>query len=253
MLSQSVLYVCIVLEGLLLVRAARSNLLKKFPLFYFYIAFVMLRDLFGTPIYMHYRSFYGSFYWATALLAAAVSYGVLMEIYSRSLKNYPGAARFFRVLLFVMFLAIATLVAVSSLSAAQPSAIRAIGLMDRNLRQLQAVLLICLLALLAYYKIPMGKNLRGVVLGYALFIGANVITLTFITHPAAGLAPFMRMIEPLFYMVTLLIWSVTLWAPSAEVVSGVPCGIEEDYERLARETRMIILRARTHLARAGRP
>lgn len=252
MLNLAVWFVCAALEAVLLIRAARTDLLKKFPLFYSYIAWVLATDLLSTPIYKYYPSAYSSFYWATELLFAVVSYGVLMEIYGRSLRDYPGVARFFRYLLLLVFLAIATKVGVGLFGYAHLSAVRAIADLERNLRQAQAVLLVGALALFVYYKIFVGRNLRGLVLGYALFVGADVITLAFMAHPATGFAPLMRKAEPLCYIVSLIIWSLTLWAPKAEAVSNVSRGIENDYERLAADTRMMLLRARTHLARVGR-
>ncbi|MGB6877655.1 MAG: hypothetical protein WBD87_16650 [Candidatus Acidiferrales bacterium] len=253
MLSQSVWWVCIALEALLLARAARANLFKKFPLFYSYIAWVLATDLLSVPIYMHYPSLYSSFYWATEFLMAAISYGVLMEIYHRSLKNYPGVARFFEILLLIMFLVIATKVSVGLFSNSHLSFARAVAELEHDLRQLQAVLLSCLLVLFIYYKIPIGRNLRGLVLGYSLLVGTEVITLTFAFHPTTGFAPLMRRVEPLLYAVSLIIWSLALWASSPEMVTGTSCGIEQDYEHLAQETKMMLLRARTHLARAARP
>ncbi|HEV3513580.1 MAG TPA: hypothetical protein VGS05_17855 [Candidatus Sulfotelmatobacter sp.] len=252
MLDLLVWSACAVLEGLLLVRAARTNLFRTFPLFFSYIACVLARDLLGTTVYVHYPSLYGSFYWTTELLVAVISYGVLLEIYIHALKNYPGVATLFRALLLVMFLAIAIKVGVSSFGYAHLSAMHFIADLERNLRRLQAVLLAGLLGLFAYYKIPVGRNLRGLVLGYALFVGADVITLTFMAHPAVGLAHLVRKIEPLCYTMSLIIWSLALWVPRVEGITDVPCGIEQDYEHLAREARMMLLRARTHLARGVR-
>ncbi len=252
-LNQAVWCLCIVLEGVLLIRATRANLLEKFPLFYTYIAWVLAKDLLSIPIYAHYPSLYAPFYWTTEFLLAAISYGVLMEIYNQSLKNYPGVARFFRIFLLTAFLVIAVKVSIGSFSSSHLVFGRTVAELERNLRQVQAVLLSCLLILFVYYKIPVGRNLRGLVLGYSLFIGADVVTLTFIAHPATGFAPFMRQIQPFLYAISLVIWSVALWASSPEVAAEVPCGIERDYEHLAQETRMVLLRARTHLARATRP
>lgn len=253
MFNESVLCACIVLEGWLLARAARTKLFKKFPLFYFYVAWVLARDLLGTPVYTHYPSFYSSFYWSTEFLLAAISYGVLMEIYSGSLKNYPGVAKFFRVFLLIMFFVVVAKVGIGSLNNLQLSFGRAVVELEDGLRQLQAVLLSCLLLLFVYYKIPLGRNLRGIVLGYSVLVGTDVITLTFAFHPTDGFASMMRQSEPTFYAISLIIWLLTLWAPSAEIVSDVSYGIEEHYEHLARETRMMLLRARAHLARAARP
>jgi hypothetical protein len=251
--NQIVWGVCIVLEILLLVRAARASLFKRFGLFYAYIASVLLKDLLSIPIYTHLPSLYGSFYWTMAVLLAAVSYGVLMEIYNQSLKNYPGVAKFFRVFLVIMFLVIAAKVIAGSFADTHQPFGRVVAELERNLRQLQGILLCCLLALLVYYKIAVGKNLRGLLLGYCLLIGTEIITRTFAFNPASGFDAVMRKVEPAFYAASLLIWTFTLWASRPEVVADSSCGIAQDYGRLAQETRMILDRARAHLARAARP
>lgn len=252
MLNQSVWWMCITLEVSLLARGMRARLLQTFPLFYSYIFLVLITDLISTPIYRYHASVYPSFYWATELLLAATSYGVLAEIYSQSLKNYPGVARFFRILLLIMFFAVATKVVASSLSTAHMSFGRAVADLGRNVRELQAVLLCGLLGLFAYYKIAAEKNLRGLVVGYSLVVTSEVVTLTFAFYPAAGFDLFMRKIEPVIYGVCLLIWLSALWVSQPEVAPEVPCGIERDYERLSRETRMAVIRARAHVARAVR-
>lgn len=252
MLNKAALCACIVLESFLLVRGARTSLCKKFPLFYSYIAGVLTRDLFGTIIYVYYPSFYTRFYWSTELVVGLISCGVLVEIYTQSFKNRPGLARFFRALLLILFLAMAVKAALGWLGNAQMSPVRAIAGLEGNLRQLQAGLLICLLALLVYYGIGLGRNLSGLALGYALFIAADVITATFMADPNTGFALLMRKIEPLSYLVALVIWSFALWVPRPESTTNVSYAIEENYERLARETRIMLLRARTHLARMTR-
>lgn len=253
MLDETILWVCIALEGLLLVRAVRTNLFKEFPVFYFYIGSVLARDLLGTPVYIHYPSLYSRFYWSTEFAVAVISYALVMEIYSRSLQNYPGAARLFKIILSMVFIAIAAKIGLNCLGSAPLPLVRAIADLERSLRQLQALLLTCLLGLFVYYKIPVAKNLRGVALGYALFVGTYVIILTFVSHPATGFGALMRILEPLSYVVSLLIWSVALWVPSPEAAGPIPCKIQEDYEHLAQETRMLLLRARRHLAKVGRP
>lgn len=246
-------WVCISLEVMLLVRAVRGRLFPTFPLFYCYILLVLIIDLMSGPVYVYYPALYPSFYWATELVLAAVSCGVLLEIYNQSLKTYPGVARFFRVLLLVVFLAVAIRVGMGSWGSLHISFGRTVAELERNLRQLQGILLCCLLGLFVYYKIAIGKNLRGLVFGYTLFIAADLITLTFIAHPATGLSLLMRKIEPILYALALFIWLWALWESRAQAASEAPCGIEKDYEHLSQETRLMLVRARAHLARAVRP
>jgi len=253
MWSQLIWWACIALETLLLIRAARTKLLKRFPVFYSYICCVLLIDLLAIPILKMSPSVYLLFYWSAEFLTAVLGYGVIVEIYNLSLKKYPGVARFVRVLLLFIFLAVGLKVSVNLFGNTGIALPFAIGDLERTLRQMQALLLCCLLALFVYYKIPVNKNLRGLIFGYSLFIGANVILVTFITHPSTGLAAKMRDIEPAFYAISLLIWTAALWTSSPEPVLQGAQGIERDYEYLARETRTMLLRARAQLMRATRP
>jgi hypothetical protein len=253
MWSQFVWWACIGLEALLLVRVVKTRLFKRFSLFYAYVGCVLATDLLSVVIYSHNPRFYFLFYWVTEFLLAVISYGVIVEIYNLSLKNYPGVARFVRVLLLFIFLAVGVKVSVNLFGNAGIALPFAIGDLERTLRQMQALLLCCLLALFVYYKIPANRNLRGLIFGYSLFIGANVILVTFITHPSTGVAAMMRDIEPFVYAISLLIWSAALWTSSPEPVLLGAQGIERDYEYLARETRTMLLRARAQLMRATRP
>src|SRR5690348_6913229 len=90
---------CIGMETLLLIRAAQTRLLKRFTTFYSYLCGVLLIDLLAIPLYRTSPGAYLLFYWSAELLKAILGYAVIVEIYHFSLKNYPGVARFVRVLL----------------------------------------------------------------------------------------------------------------------------------------------------------
>jgi hypothetical protein len=252
MWDQLVWGVCIGLEALLLIRAAQTKLLNRFPTFYSYLCCVLLIDLLAIPLYRTSPGAYLLFYWSAELLKAILGYAVIVEIYHRSLKNYPGVARLVKILLLIVFLAITAKLGVSLFQNSEVTLPHAIGDLERSLRQMQTVLLCCLMALFIYYKVPVDRNLHGLLLGYSLFVGANVIAFTFITHPTTGFAVLMRKIVPIFYTISLIIWTAALWRSSPEPVFQGAQEIERDYENLARETRNLLLRARTHLMRAIR-
>lgn len=253
MWSQIVWGTCIGLEALVLLRAARTKLLRRFPIFHLYISFVLLVDLVAIPLSKTSPDIYFLFYWLTAFLQAVLGYGVTVEIFNLSLKNYPGVARLARTLLMFVFLGVVVKVGINLLNKPDIVLPYAIANMERSLRQVQAVLLFCLLALLIYYKILVNRNVKGLLFGFSLFIGADVISFTFITHPTSGIALLMRQIDPICYAISLIIWLVALWSPSPQRVIDGTQTIELDYENLARETRILLLRARTHLIRVGRP
>ena len=253
MWSQIVWGTCIGLEALVLLRATKTNLLRRFPIFYLYVSLVLLVDLIAIPLSKTSPDVYFLFYWLTAFLQAVLGYGVTVEIFNISLKNYPGVARLARTLLMIVFLGVVVKVGINLLNRPDIVLPYAIANMERSLRQVQAVLLFCLLALLVYYKIPVNRNVKGLLFGYSLFIGADVISFTFITHPNSGFAILMRQINPVCYATSLVIWLVALWSPSLQRVLEGREELVQDYEILARETRILLLRARTHLIRVSRP
>lgn len=252
MFDQLIWGLCIALEALILFRAARTGLFRRYQLFYGYIACVLVKDLFSIPIYRDVRSLYPAFYYTAELLLAAIGYGILAEIYNRSLKNYSGVAKFFRIFFVIAFFVVIIKVGVDTFVIGSASFGRIAAGLEQHFRQLQAVLLSGLLVLFMYYRIGVGKNLRGLIIGYSLLVGTEVITLTFALHLMAGFGRFMRAAEPAFYAISLFIWLVTLWATQPEVAPNVSCGIERDYARLMRATRMMLLRVRVQISRAVR-
>ena len=251
--SHPVWSLSVALEALLLIRAAKTSLFRKFPLFYSYILCVLVIDLISTPIYIQYPSIYSPFYWSTELLVAIIGYGVVVEIYTQSLQNYHGVARFFKILLCMIFCAATARVALTSFADSGKGFARAVADLEGNVREAQVLLMCCLLILFVYYKVSIGRSLRGLILGYALFLGTDSISSAFIAHPASGLAPLMRKVEPTFYALSLVIWVVNLWVSRPEQCPERSRELEHDYEYFARATKMLLLRARTHLVRAGRP
>jgi hypothetical protein len=253
MFNQAIWWTCISLEVLLLVRSGSTKLLKKFPVFYSYLAVVLVTDLLAILIYRNFPRAYGTFYWSEEFLTAMVGYGVIAEIYNRSLKNYPGVAKFTRYFIFGILFVIAAKTGADLLSNSSISLTHAAAEMQRDLRNMQAILIVSFLGLFLYYQIPISRNLQGLIFGYALFTASIVIGLTFVSHPQSGFALLMRKLEPIVYVVSLMIWSIALWSPSPEPAVSTNCGIERDYKSLVQETRSMLLRARTHLVRTARP
>lgn len=228
-------------------------MLKRFPIFYSYVGCVLIIDATAIPLVHTSPKAYFLFYWSSEFLTAVLGYALIIEIYHLSLKRFPGVARLVKLLLVVVFLGILVKSCAGLLANANVTLPYAIGDLERTLRQLQAVMLGCLLIIFAYYRIPASSNLRGIILGYSLFVAVDVVSVTIITHPATGFAALIRSVEPAVYGVSLLIWTASLWNPSARVAFEETPGTESDYLQLARATRMLLIRARAQLLRAVRP
>ncbi len=238
----------IALCALLLMRAFQKRLVRRYPLFYSYIACVLLADLARSCFYGASPASYQKFYWGTELVSILAGYGVILEIYKRALENYPRPARRAQSLLLFVLLVTAAKVLVDTLNSPSGSWVLAIAELGRNLRNVQGALLIVMLGLFGYYRIPAGRNLRGLMCGYGFFIATSISSLAFRSRLPNELSLLLQKLQPVLYLIALLIWCVALWSYRPEPQPDP----EVDYPHLARQTRALLARALTHVWRVIR-
>jgi len=113
----------------------------------------------------------------------------------------------------------------------------------------QSLAIIALVALFLFYAIPFGRNLRGILLGYGLFVGISVIQLTFVTNTASRFNRFWAHVSPGSYLMVLGLWALHLWsyAPNPEPKRAVR--LEEQYQRIAAATGQRLREGRAYLAK----
>jgi len=253
MLGQAIWWGSIALEALLLIRGLQGKLLGRYPFFYAYILFVWLQSLLRFSVYHSRPELYSSVYWITEWLGVLVGCGVVFEVCRVGLAAYPGTARMARNLLAFVFVMAFTKGLVETWN--DPhwwSATTAMEL-ERALRTVQSLAIIALVVLSLFYSIPFGRNLRGVLLGYGLFVGTSVIQLTFVTNSGSRFYSFWHHVNPGSYFVVLGLWVVHLWsyAPNPEPKTAVR--LEEEYQRIAATTSRRLRAGRGYLAKVVRP
>ncbi len=253
LISQAIWWACIALEGLLLVRGLQSRLLARYPVFYAYLFFVCSQSLLRFSVYHSRPQLYATVYWITEGLGILIGCGVVFEIYRVGLSAYPGTARLARNLLACVFLlAFAKGVVETGSNPQWWSTATAMDL-ELALRVVQALALMALVVLFLFYSIPFGRNLRGMLQGYALFIGESIIWLAFVSWGVGKFRAFWFHIHPGFYFVVLSVWAVHLWSYAPNPQPGGAVRLEEQYQRIAAATNRRLQEARAHLARAVRP
>ncbi len=227
----------IVLELLLLARGLRTSLVKKYPVFYLYVLFVLLQSVARFWVYHWFPSRYMESYWYTEFLGVIVGSGVLFEIYRKGLAPYPGTARLARNVLALVFAVAVGKALAASLRGPLWWPARTTAELERNLRAVQAFAVLGLVILLVAYSIPLGRNLRGIVLGYALFIATSLANLAALASPGNEFQRVWSYSQQLFYLLVLFIWTVSLWASSPQ--AEVPWGAEppKPYKVTERTTR----------------
>lgn len=243
----------LVLESVLLARAVLGNLLKYYSLFYLYLISVLLPSASLFAIYHLWPNFYSPAYWFTQFLNVLLGCALVWEVYKVAFAQYPGAARMARnVLLFVFILTI-TRIFVKAWNSANWIPGKTTLETERDLRIVQLALLIGLVALFASYAIPLGRNLKGIVCGYGLFIATSVAHLTLRDYLGDSFQRAWQYLQPICYLVALLVWCGTLWSYAPVPRPITESRLDADYESLIAATKRKVRSARSYVVKVMRP
>jgi hypothetical protein len=241
------------LEGVVLWRGVATGLFRRYSFFYLYLTYVLLQSFIHLLVFQTRPEWYGNVYWYTQALSAVFGYVVVWGVCTDSLSPYPGAARMTRWLLTVLFMLLVTRVFVAVSMQEGFSFPATAAEFERDVRALQCVLFVAMVFIYAYYRVPVNTNLKGIILGYGLYISASVMVLGSQAFLVRSHALVWRYLQPSAYAAALCIWCRFLWSPAAITRPAAKAPLEVDYEVLAGNTAKLFDRLRIYLARAVRP
>jgi len=242
----------VVLEGLLLLRALASGWFKKYPIFFAYLASVLAQESFLLAIYRFRFTYYTQVYWFEEFVSLVMGCGVTWEIFRVTLERYPGAGKMARNVLLIALSLVVSKGLVNAWNSDVPWPTTGIEL-EGNLRAIQALALIVLAVLIVYYEVPMGRNIKGIFVGYGLFIATSVVTLTLRGSIGKTFQIAWVFLQPVCYLTVLFIWCGSLWKCDAAPLAESQLKIEEDYRLLALATRKGLSQVRTLAGKVMRP
>lgn len=254
MLSLIIWWVAIFLELALLYRGLRSKLFLRYPNFYIYILGMCFCDVLLYPVYVFKPlSYYYSCTYYAGCLTVFLGCGVLLEIFRQVLSPYAGAEKFARVSGYILFGAIICFAILGPMmfpaSAAGQSTYLTI---QKGSLASQAVLLFGLLQVISYFGIPMGRNLKGMILGYGQCLAVSVIIYALRTYLGRGFWPEWNLTQQLSYLAALVIWLAGLWSYFPNPIAESSAVDDGDYEILAARTRDLVGAAGAQLAKVDR-
>lgn len=241
----------IALEALILLRGAFNGLLKRYPLFYCYLVCVLGKEVVGLLTYRLSYDTYSLFYWPTDLITILASCLVIFEIFRSATRYKPGIRRLAQTALLAVFVLTITYAATDFAHDHFMTLSRAIANLGRDFRYVEAGILLAMLWLLARYRLPLGRNSLGIMIGYSFYLALNVVNQAFLFQ--SGNDPVLLRLDPITYVITLGIWCIALWSPYPEPVQPSETRIETDYEALAARTRQALGRLFTRLFRINKP
>jgi hypothetical protein len=253
MLDMIVWTIGITVETLLLYRALRSRLVLRYPNFYIYALSLFLAD---AVLYFFYYSrplLYARWSWYAGFLVLFFGSGLVLEIFRQVLAPYAGAEKFARAVSFAVFGAIICFAIGYPIWSPKDSVARALYVVvQRDFLFAQALLLLGLLRVITYYGISMGRNLKGMILGYGQCIGVTLISLAVQAYIGPRFDAAASLIQQISYLAALVIWLVALWSYRPSTVPETRISADEDYDSLASRTRTMVGAASTQLIKAER-
>jgi hypothetical protein len=235
----------ILVELVILVRAIQCRSFGKYSLFYIYIASVLGES---AAFYVLSGSFYKRFYWPLDFVTMVLGCGVIVEISRHVFFQHTSLERFARWTAITIFGAMFLMFAIHAFLFPHWKLVENPADLGRDLRIAEAVALLTIVSLTGYYRIEIGKNMKGMILGFGVYVGVSIITLTLRLFIGIRFSPIWKIVEPSSYLAALVIWAVALWsyAPVPTVPAQPP---DIDYQGLAGRTRRALGSIQEHLDR----
>lgn len=250
-IASSILWVggTLLLAGVLC-RMTWARLLVRFPFFSAYLGGILCCQ----PLLLCLRPItspgYRVGYWITAFVCALQAFGVTWEVYAQTLLPYPGVRKMARTLMSILLAVIGSKAAVELWG----SQLHNLGSMvlefERDLRVIQMLLLLGLVALVAHYALPMGKNILSILVGYGLYIGFRVVLLTVLSDSGLAYHPVVSLVLQGVWNLAVIIWCIGMWSYSA--VPAPDQRAQCNYDRTSERTMRAMGQLRSHLVHAWR-
>jgi hypothetical protein len=221
----------------IIIRAVQRGILFRLWLFYSYLIYCLTTRVVTIGAYYLAPGSYASVFWFVFLTTVIAEFAVLVQVGDYIFDPYPAIrqiGRFLTVSIGAMFIA---LYIGPSLLEPRP---RSLAILDLVIRcsVAKAAIVIVLLGVAGYFRIPLGKNIAGIMMGFSIYLALNTANFALAeTYGRSQYSQTFATVGPLTQTLTFLVWAVALWQPQPNLLSNreVPGGQEGISEPLSRQ------------------
>jgi len=226
-------YVGTVTLALVAIRGIWTGLWKTYPLFYAQIACSLIATVFDIWVWWRHPAAYRWWYWDAQFATMVAACANLVEVIRHGLAKCPAARRFAKSVRYVLYAAVVGFSFAYITHLNDWRRVLTFVSLERDFRAIQALLVVALVGGIFYFGVPLGRNVKGILVGYGIYVGASLVTLAIESRfPAAFLGVWNQM-QPLAYNLTLLIYLISLWryspVPSPELGPRVRTARQESF------------------------
>ncbi len=201
-----VMFACgVLLEALVLWRGWRACLWRRYPFFYVYLGFILVRSIGLFALLQLQFSAYAMIYWLSDAVAALLWFFVTWEVFRQTFAFAPAVRRLVGEMMIFLLLALAVVFF---------SGAKAVGSfpdLERKFSFVQATLLLTTLLMARYYAVPLGRNIWGMALGFGAYVSISVMNFAMFDL-LESFVPYWRHIRPLSFIGMLGVWTWALWS-----------------------------------------
>jgi hypothetical protein len=204
------------IEVAILARSIQCKSFGKYSLFYAYII-----SLFGVSFFVRVAGIAGASYlirlflpleFITCVLCCGVTLEIIRHVFAEHASLERSARRAAVVVFGMIFLELAILAALRP----HWSAADYVAHVAMDLQLAQAAGLTAILFLIGRYGIEVGRNMRGIILGFGVYLGASLILVPLRQLLGMQFYPAWRITQMSAFLAALCIWAVALWTYEPE-------------------------------------
>jgi len=171
----------------------------------------MMTDWVSYLVYFLYPEYYPSVFWFCFTFWLMAEFAVLAESSDHIFKPYPPIRRLGRFLTVCFCLIFFVIYIAPPLLHPQSPGLAMLDLVMRS-SLIKAVLIVVLFGAARLYQLPLGKNVSGMMLGFAAYMAMNITNMALDErYASAGYAGIFAVIGPVGFILALAIWNVALW------------------------------------------
>ncbi len=254
MLAMTIWGMAVALEALILARSLRTGLFRAYAAFCVYVGVVFFGDA-TLPFLVKTvpTRMYRNLYWTKELICVITGYAVVMEIIEKAFAHFDGPKKLGRNAALITFAAIVGYAGFEAVLHRVPNRMKSWIPIEANLRGAELILLCIVIVVISYYRIAVGRNLKGIIVGYGICTVAVALNEAFRTFMGPSFQAAFSTIWSYSYIVSLLIWVVALWSYQPAPAPAEFTQVDGDYEALAGRTRAMLAGMRGYLRKAARP
>ena len=249
MFSQAIWLAGIFLEALLIFRIWRTRNVREYPLFFSYVTFILVQEILSYLVAHLRPTFYPGLYWSTEFIGVFAGCAVVLEFAWIGLAEFPGVAKLARVALIATFLLTVGKVLLTAIQGALGWPVSLIVQLERDMRFVQIAAIFSLLLLFLRYQVPLGRNLRGIIIGYGLFLAINIVNLTYLERLGETVYSLASHIQSSAYFFALCVWTASLWLRAAQPATAGP-PLQTGYSEILDRTREQLARTQAEVQKS---